>query len=278
MPRIRTIKPEFPHSESMGMVGRDARLTFVLMWTLADDSGRLRGNSRMLASLLYPYDDDAPGLIDGWISELETQECIQRYVVEGTTYIQIHKWLNHQKIDRPSKSRFPAFDEGSRVFVDDSSGDLGSGPRTVGPRTVGPRTRGSRILDQGPKEKDTPLATQDPQNGGTHTKRFIPPTVDEVHGHMSSKGLDDRGKAEDFCDFYESKGWMVGKTKMKVWRSAASKWARDALQNPKGSNGANGGQFKTKQQLIEESNARAVEEFVNDSPSSDLLEARYERL
>jgi hypothetical protein len=106
--RIRTIKPEFPQSESMGKVSRDARLLFVQMWTLADDSGRLRGNSRMLASLLFPYDDDAPSLISGWLSELERENCIVRY--EGpdqSSYVQVCKWKSHQKIDKPSESKIP---------------------------------------------------------------------------------------------------------------------------------------------------------------------------
>ena len=76
MARIRTIKPEFPQSESMGRVSREARYCFIMLWTLADDSGRLRGNSRMLASLLYPYDDDAGALISGWLDELEREGCV----------------------------------------------------------------------------------------------------------------------------------------------------------------------------------------------------------
>ena len=109
MARIRSIKPEFPQSESMGNVSRDARLTFLQLWTIADDSGRLRGNSRMLASLLFPYDDDAPSLIDGWLSELEGEGCIVRYKADGQSYIEICKWLIHQKIDKPSASKIPAF-------------------------------------------------------------------------------------------------------------------------------------------------------------------------
>lgn len=107
MARIRTIKPEFPQSESMGRVSRESRLCFVLLWTLADDAGRLRGNSRMLASLLYPYDDDAKNLIDGWLAELSSEGCIARYEVGGTCYIQISAWLEHQKIDKPSASKLP---------------------------------------------------------------------------------------------------------------------------------------------------------------------------
>jgi hypothetical protein len=109
MARIRSIKPEFPQSESMGRVSRDARLLFVELWTICDDSGRTRAASRMLASLLFPYDDDAPSLIDGWLSELEREGCLSRYEVEGNTYLEIHNWLNHQKIDKPSQSKIPSF-------------------------------------------------------------------------------------------------------------------------------------------------------------------------
>jgi len=133
--RIRTIKPEFPQSESMGRISRDARLMFIQMWPLADDSGRLRGNSRMLASLLVPYDDDAPSLIDGWIAELEQEGCIVRYLADGQTYVEICNWLIHQKIDKPSQSKIPAFDESSRILAN--------------PRECSSLDQGSRIKDQG---------------------------------------------------------------------------------------------------------------------------------
>jgi hypothetical protein len=133
--RIRTIKPEFPQSESMGRVSRDARLTFIQLWTLADDEGRLRGNSRMLASLLFPYDDDAKDLIDRWLVELEVEQCLARYKVGGDSYIQLTNWLIHQKIDKPSKSKIPAFDESSRILAN--------------PREASSEDQGSRIKDQG---------------------------------------------------------------------------------------------------------------------------------
>jgi len=117
VPRIRTIKPEFPQSESMGRVSRDARLLFILLWTQADDSGRLRGNSRMLASLLYPYDSDAGSLIEGWMGELEVEGCIRRYRHGNDSYLEVCNFLSHQKIDKPSKSKIPSFDESSRILA-----------------------------------------------------------------------------------------------------------------------------------------------------------------
>ena len=135
MPRIRTIKPETPQSESMARISREARLLFILMWTLSDDAGRLRASSRLLASLLYPFDDDASDLMDGWLSELEREKCIVRYEVDGTTYAEIVNWLEHQKIDRPSKSKIPAFDEASRVVAKPREGSSGDqGPKDQGPK------------------------------------------------------------------------------------------------------------------------------------------------
>ena len=32
---------------------------------------------------------------------------------------------------------------------------------------------------------------------------------------------------ERFVDFYEAKGWMVGKNKMKDWRAAVRNWERN---------------------------------------------------
>ena len=127
MARIRTIKPEFPQSESMGRVSREARYCFIMLWTMADDAGRLRGASRMLASLLFPYDDDAATLIDGWLGELEGENCIVRYVADGTQYIQIVKWLEHHKIDKPSPTKIPEFPNSSRKSAmprENSTADL----------------------------------------------------------------------------------------------------------------------------------------------------------
>jgi len=116
MARIRTIKPEFPQSESVGRLSREARLLFIQLWTIADDAGRTRAASRMLASLLYPYDDDAPALIDGWLAELSDAGMVALYEHDGARYLEITKWLEHQKIDKPSKSRLPEIREGSRMF------------------------------------------------------------------------------------------------------------------------------------------------------------------
>jgi hypothetical protein len=129
--RIRSIKPEFWESESLGRVSREARLLFIGLFSCCDDVGRARASSRLLASRLFPYDDDAFKKLPGWIAELEKQGCIRIYVVDGESYLDLPKWANHQKIDKPSISKLPSFDnvrEGSREFENNSLG-TGNGNR-----------------------------------------------------------------------------------------------------------------------------------------------------
>jgi hypothetical protein len=174
MPRIRSIKPEFPQSESMGRVSREARLLFVLLWTVCDDDGRARAASRMLASLLYPYDDDAPKQIDGWLTELERENCIERYQVEGSTYLQVCKWLSHQRIDHPTASKFPSPREGSRILASDSE--------VLAPDRIGEDRIGRDRI--GPKVPTEPLSGDAPD-------REVVDRVFEhwrtVHGHPQAK-------------------------------------------------------------------------------------------
>jgi len=52
---------------------------------------------------------------------------------------------------------------------------------------------------------------------------FKPPSVDEVRGYLEERG-ETRIDPQAFVDFYESKGWMVGKNKMKSWKAAVGTW------------------------------------------------------
>jgi hypothetical protein len=150
MARIRTIKPEFTQSESIGRLSRDARLLFIQIWTIVDDSGRARASSRGLASALYPFDDDARGLIDEWLRELQREQLITRYEVGGSAYLEVINWRKHQKIDRPSVSRLPSIDEASRVFDEGSTS-----PRCASDAYLGPRTKDSiaNAMDAGASVK-----------------------------------------------------------------------------------------------------------------------------
>ena len=62
---------------------------------------------------------------------------------------------------------------------------------------------------------------------------FLPPTISEVKEYCEKRknGIN----PEQFVNFYQSKGWMIGKNKMKDWKAAVRTWE---IQNRK-NNGNN---------------------------------------
>lgn len=58
--------------------------------------------------------------------------------------------------------------------------------------------------------------------------RFTPPSVEEVRVYCAERK--NSVDPERFVDFYASKGWLVGKSKMKNWRAAVRSWERSDSQ------------------------------------------------
>jgi len=134
----------------MGRVSREARLLFILLWTVADDAGRLRAAPRLLADLLYPFDDDASALLPRWLDELEREGCIYRYEHDVTHYLEIVKWRDHQKIDKPTPSRLPNPPrESSEAFA--NIREASATPRERSATDLGP---GTLEGDLGPRAKE----------------------------------------------------------------------------------------------------------------------------
>jgi hypothetical protein len=65
-------------------------------------------------------------------------------------------------------------------------------------------------------------------NKGT---RFTPPSVDEVSDYCNQRN--NSVDAETFIDFYQAKGWMVGKNKMKDWKACVRTWETNRKQRSK---------------------------------------------
>lgn len=62
-------------------------------------------------------------------------------------------------------------------------------------------------------------------------KRFTPPTVDEVSEYCKERG--NNIDPDSFVNFYESKGWKVGREQMKDWKAAIRTWEnRDKKSDP----------------------------------------------
>ena len=59
-------------------------------------------------------------------------------------------------------------------------------------------------------------------NVNVNNKKFIKPKLEEIKEYCKERN--NNVDAERFYNFYESKGWMVGKNKMKDWKASVRTW------------------------------------------------------
>ena len=121
--------------------------------------------------------------------------------------------------------------------------------------------------------KEESLKSKAPKGGvvAGSASRFRPPTLEEVKSHILEKGIEI--DAEKFFAYYESNGWMVGRNKMKNWKSAIVTWHK---------NEGRYGQHSTYQpvrpqkNLLPSQRIETEDERTPDPPSEKALEAlRY---
>ena len=88
--------------------------------------------------------------------------------------------------------------------------------------------------------------------------KFLPPTVDQIIDYCNER--QNNVDPVKWIDFYSSKGWMIGKNKMKDWKAAVRTWEKN---NSNQSNGTG----NQKQQFGNNSNSG-----VSDSYKQSILE------
>ena len=81
------------------------------------------------------------------------------------------------------------------------------------------------VTDGNATDKDKEKDKDKDINNKKTSKRFVPPSVDELSAYIKEKGY--HFDAESFIAHYESNGWMVGRNKMKSWKSACVTWEKN---------------------------------------------------
>jgi len=147
---------------------------------------------------------------------------VQTYEYDGHRYLQLTAWERHQSI-RAKKSKFPEppSDEINCLQVHADVPVIQSNPNP-NPNLNPKESRGAN--------------------------KFTPPSLDEVTAYCRERG--NAVDPERFIDFYVSKGWMVGKTKMKDWKACIRTW--ESRDNQDGGKPQTGGKKKSFSELIAE--------------------------
>jgi hypothetical protein len=104
-----------------------------------------------------------------------------------------------------------------------ASGVLGGNPKLI---------KTSNILDnQTVNQKPTPSSSSSSSIKNNKKNIIgIPPKIEDIKIYCSERG--NGINPEQFFDYYESRGWMIGKNKMKNWQAAIRTWEKNNKDNP----------------------------------------------
>lgn len=116
MSRRRMIEPGFWMDEKVGALSPRARLTYIALWTLAEDSGVGRAHMNYLKSSIFPYDDLSSEDFAACFEEIRVQEMVRLFEWNGQHYYQIPNFKRHQKLKHPLASKLPEIDSDGTVI------------------------------------------------------------------------------------------------------------------------------------------------------------------
>lgn len=211
----RIIKESICTSEKLsGLTDFEFRL-WVGLITQVDDAGRGDARPAIIKGRVFPLRERVTiKEIENALHGLAAKGCVSLYKVGGKPYFWFPTWGEHQRI-RDCKPKYPSPEE--RDMGQQENGVCNIPPQVAADCGYNP-------IQSNPNPNTNP----NPEVGA---ERFTPPTVEEVFLYcVERKNTVD---PQRFVDFYTSKGWMVGKTKMKDWKAAVRNWEKsEEKDNP----------------------------------------------
>ena len=187
-----------------------SRLLYYDLGMAADDDGVVEAFSVMRTT--GAVEDDLKVLVSkGFVTVLN--EDLVAYIVDWSNNNQIRKDRYQPSIYQNLLVQIGVVDQ--LATVGQPNGNQRSTHYRIGKDSLGKDSIGEK------KAADKP----------PRAARFTPPTVDEVDAYCQERG--NKVDPARFVDFYASKGWLVGTSKMKDWQAAVRSWERsDAQQAP----------------------------------------------
>ncbi len=100
-------------------------------------------------------------------------------------------------------------------------------------RASNAKAKPKQCLSYNDKDKDNDN-DKDKEVKKEKTKKFIKPKIDEIKAYCQERN--NNVDPEKFFNYYESKGWFIGKNKMKNWKAAIRTWEKNNFEKNKNSN------------------------------------------
>ena len=102
--RNRMIKKEFWTDDKILELEPVGKLLFIGIWNFSDDEGILRNSSKVLKAQIFPADDTTVNDIDIMIKNMVNIGLL--LINKDNTLLKVKNWTDHQKINRPTPSKY----------------------------------------------------------------------------------------------------------------------------------------------------------------------------
>ena len=198
-----------------------ARCLYFLLAMLADDDGFVNAPNSIMRQAGATLDDMKLLIIKRFVLTFESGVIV------------IKHWKIHNLIQKDRYKETTYLEEKAMLTLDDKNAYT-EADSIVYPECIQPVSNMDTQVRVGKVSTGQDSVGKDIEEDATppphRSKRFIPPTVDEVRDYCQERG--NCVDPQRFVDYYRSNGWMVGKTKMKDWKAAVRTWEqREKSQN-----------------------------------------------
>lgn len=205
-----------------------ARCLYFLLAMLADDDGFVNAPNSIMRQAGATLDDMKLLLAKRFILSFESGVIV------------IKHWKIHNLIQRDRYKETTYLEEKALLTLDDKNAYT-EADSTVYPECIQDVSNMDTQVRLGKvstgKDSVGEVIEEDASPPPARSKRFVPPSVDEVRVYCLERG--NSVDPQRFVDYYSSNGWMVGKTKMKDWKAAVRTW--EQREKPQGRPGARRG-------------------------------------
>ena len=181
----------------------------------ADDDGFVK-NPKRIQRMLGASDDDCRLLV------------LRRFVLPFESgVIVIKHWRMHNLLRKDRYKPTEYIEEKSMLKIKENGAYTFDESQGISLMTTNWQPDDNQMAPQDSIGKDS--IDKDSIKENNKKKKFEKPTLEEVSSYCKERnnGID----AEAFIAFYESKGWLIGKTPMKSWKSAVITWEKSRKQN-----------------------------------------------
>lgn len=175
----------------------------------------LKGNELILYALIYGFSQDGQSAFYGSTRYIQKSLCISR----GSVMALLHKLMEKGMIECTSQSHYSVVQKLYQSEKEVVQKLYQSGTETVpesGTETVpNINNNNNKNINMG----DIPKKA----------KNFVKPTVSEVTEYCTNRG--NKIDAQHFIDYYDARGWKLGKNSIKDWKACIRTWERNKFNS-----------------------------------------------